>query len=113
MFTSCRFLLVFKQKAAFLCAKRPAGMRPTKVINDKGARQYIGDSSHDPDRYRLGAMYLCYKDYRFGVNSERVRNYWQNHVAHGDGLGFPIFRVMDNKVQFYSTFQTKNSFTTW
>jgi RHS repeat-associated protein len=93
----------------------PAGFRKTDAIANDGRTGYVANGGFDPDKYRLGAMYLGYKDYRFGINSERVRNHWQNHVAHKDGKagGFPIFRVMNNDVQPYSTFQTKNPFTTW
>jgi RHS repeat-associated protein len=91
----------------------PAGFRRSDAIPNDGRTGYVAHDGFDPDKYRLGAMYLGYKDYRLGVNSERVRNFWQNQVAHKDGKAFPIFRVMNNNVQPYVTFQTKNPFTTW
>ena len=72
-------------------------------------KQYIEDVT----QLRFGAMYLGYKNYRFGENSEAICNFWQNHLIHKDGLTFPIFKVIDNEIYSYNIYQTRNMFTSW
>lgn len=43
--------------------------------------------------FRFGGLSIGYKNYRVGVTNEKIRNYFQNHVAHNDGIKYPIFRI--------------------
>lgn len=82
--------------------------RVADVIN--GTKTYISGTS---DKYRAGIFYVGYKNTRVGINSERVRNLFQNKLAHGNGRIFPIFRVLNNSVRPYISTQSNNPYTTW
>ena len=66
----------------------------------------------------MGAMYLGYQNHRFGANSEQIRDFWQNHLAHHDGYPTKnhwrgIFEVLPGLTSAYYSYQTKNPFTSW
>lgn len=79
-----------------------------RVINVGG--QYAGENA---SRYRLGALYAGYKGYRYGVNSEKVRSFIQNKVAHTAIAYQPWFKVRDIKTTGYFQYQSPNQFTSW
>lgn len=83
-----------------------ANGRETYVLNDKG---------DDPNQYRAGIAYVGIGPFRYGVNSEKVRNSLQNRFAHdflcqGDS---PYFKVLDRPCQSYFYFGTGTGNTLW
>lgn len=75
-----------------------------------GLDTYVSGSA---DKYRAGIFYFGYKNMRAGINSEKVRNLFQNRLAHKNGRVYPIFRVLDNSVRPYLSIQSNNPYTTW
>lgn len=74
---------------------------------------YIESNGNDPDKYRFGGLYFGYKGYRVGVNSEGVRNFFQNRLIHDGVTNSPHFRVLDNKWKPYFGHYTSNPYTSW
>jgi RHS repeat-associated protein len=79
-----------------------------------GRKQYV--ESGTP--YRMGALYIGFGNTRVGVNTEGVRNFFQNQVAHKNGYvtstgGLPIFKVLNISDKPYIHRQTSNPFTSW
>lgn len=65
-------------------------------------------------KHRLGAIYGGYKGFRAGWNSEKIRNVFQNNLAHGRGYTHPLFEVLKVKgAPYINYYQTRNRFTTW
>lgn len=67
------------------------------------------------ERYRLGAAYFSYKNYRIGINSDRhVRHTFQNRWIHNSKFAAQrAFEIIDFRNKPYFQYQTKNMFTTW
>ncbi len=63
--------------------------------------------------YRYGIDYYQVGIFRLGRNAESVRNYWQNHKAHGDGDRFPIFPVLNSEVKSYFQAGSYDQFLLW
>ena len=83
-----------------------ANGRETYTINENG---------DDPDRYRAGIAYVGVGPIRAGVNSESIRNFFQNRFAHdflcrGDS---PYFKVLDRPSQGYFYFGTGTGSDLW
>jgi RHS repeat-associated protein len=75
-----------------------------------------GLKTGDADMYRLGALSLGYKGQRIGWNSEKIRNYWQNHIAHNKIKPQGYIRVLPQGLpgSFYSeTVRFTNSYSLW
>lgn len=64
-------------------------------------------------RYRLGAAYIGWGNYRVGVNSEWIRHGIQNVLAHRWISPQPAFQMLSNKWIPYLQYQTVNQFTSW
>lgn len=64
-------------------------------------------------KYRLGAAYIGWGNYRVGVNSEWVRHAIQNVAAHRWISPQPAFQMMSNSWLPYFQYQTINQFTSW
>ncbi|REC49537.1 polymorphic toxin type 23 domain-containing protein [Chryseobacterium pennipullorum] len=64
-------------------------------------------------KYRLGAAYVGWGNYRVGVNSEWVRHAIQNVLAHRWISPQPAFQMMSNSWGPYLQYQTVNQFTSW
>ena len=83
-----------------------ANGRETYTLNENG---------DDPDRYRAGILYVGIGPIRAGVNSESIRNFFQNRFAHdflcrGDS---PYFKVLDRPSQGYFYFGTGTGSDLW
>ncbi len=66
------------------------------------------------EKYRLGAAYVGYGNYRFGINSDKhVRHPIQNHLAHSWISPQPGFEVLSRRISPYAQYQTKNPYTSW
>jgi hypothetical protein len=74
--------------------------------------QLIRTYKEQTAQYRLGAAYVGYKNIRVGGNSERVRKFFQNDLAHGNEK-IPIFQVLNNNVNPYFQYGTRYRYTTW
>jgi RHS repeat-associated protein len=64
-------------------------------------------------QHRAGIFYLGYKDLRIGGNGEPIRNFFQNKLAHGNGYGYPLFRVLNTPSSIFLNYQTSSRYTTW
>ncbi|WP_199120773.1 polymorphic toxin type 23 domain-containing protein [Pedobacter sp. ASV28] len=62
--------------------------------------------------YRVGALILGIKNYRFGANSEHVRHAVQDRVIHGM-IGNAGFRNMLWNWRGFSQFRSRNMFSSW
>jgi hypothetical protein len=92
--------------------------RPNSMID--GFHTYDGEHAND---FRLGAAYFGYQNYRFGFDSESIRNAIQNKFAHdkiqhgqdilNNPYGSKHFGILSNDVKPYINYQTRNPFTTW
>lgn len=73
--------------------------------------QYAGINA---SRYRLGASYFGYGNFRLGVNSEGVRHLIQNKFAHTINAQ-PWFEVLDSRFpsKLYSQYRTNKAYTLW
>ncbi|MDR3235433.1 MAG: hypothetical protein LBT48_01740 [Prevotellaceae bacterium] len=69
------------------------------------------------DDYRMGALYVGYKSYRAGVNSEWVRHYAQNIFAHNalkPQPGFLFVNLNKNKDwNPYFSYKSRNPYSLW
>ena len=75
----------------------------------------LSDNGDDPDRYRAGIAYVGVGPIRLGVNSEQIRDFFQNKLAHdflckGDS---PYFKVLDRPSQSYFYFGTGTGGNLW
>lgn len=69
----------------------------------------------EADAYRLGALSVGYKGYKVGVNSEYVRDVFQNWFAHKILSPQPGFRMLSNNWNGYFQYNTPmiNKATLW
>jgi hypothetical protein len=70
----------------------------------------------DRDIFRLEALSLGYKGQRLGRNSEGIRNFIQNRVAHSalSNPDIPYFPVQQNiKWNSYFRIGTSNPYSLW
>jgi hypothetical protein len=81
--------------------------RTTEMID--GNKTYNSGTS---DYYRAGILYAGYGNYRFGVNSEGVRNLIQNQVIH-QSIGSPYFKVLNINRTSYFQYSTRNPYSLW
>ena len=76
--------------------------RETKLIN--GREHYVENIYGDnPDKYRAGIFYVGVGPFKFGRNSERIRNTFQNrfahdYITHGES---PYFLWLDRDPEWY------------
>jgi hypothetical protein len=75
--------------------------------------KYEGTYEEKTPQYRLGALYVGYKNFNIGTNSENVREFIQNRCAHGNGCWFPVFEKLNSNWRFYGNYQTKNPYSLW
>lgn len=66
----------------------------------------------DADRFRLGALYVGYKTYRLGYNSESVIRAGIQNGFH-DIMNFPRFRVLDIPGRLYYGSYSTNPYSLW
>jgi hypothetical protein len=84
------------------------------VIGNYGERYPNGYVNEKGTKYKLGALYLSYGNYRVGINSDRfVRHPIQDHFAHNLGPTQPGFQSLCDSILFYIQYQTRNKFTSW
>lgn len=75
----------------------------------------ISANGDNPDEYRAGLLYVGLGPFKIGVNSEQVRNFFQNKFAH-DLLcqsSSPYFKMLDRPTQTYFYFGTETGSTLW
>ncbi|GEM50898.1 hypothetical protein EB1_06880 [Empedobacter brevis NBRC 14943 = ATCC 43319] len=67
------------------------------------------------NKYRMGALYIGYKNYRFGIDSDRhIRHTIQNRWIHNSKFAAQrAFEVIDFSTKPYLQYQTINKFTSW
>ena len=90
----------------------PGGASPGGKYNKKTEKYNGIYKGVNASKYRTGVLYLGYRNYRIGYNSEGVRNFFQNTLIH-DNLGMPRFEKLDIKGSAYYQYQFNTPFTTW
>jgi hypothetical protein len=70
-------------------------------------------SNPEADKYRMGILSLSYKGFNVGVNSEHVRDAFQNWFAHKMVSPQPGFRMLSRTWNPYAQFRTNNGFSRW
>jgi RHS repeat-associated protein len=90
--------------------------RRTYIDSSNGRETYtIGANGEDPDAYRAGVLYFGIGPIRLGYNSEGIRNFFQNRLAH-DWLcskDSPYFKMLDRPGNFYFHFGTNTGNSLW
>lgn len=72
------------------------------LVNEKGPR------------YRMGAAYFGFKDYKIGTNSEWIRHAIQNVAIHGTFIANQrMFEMQSGNWGGYFQYKSSNIFTTW
>lgn len=84
-------------------------------IGNYGERMPNSLVNEDGPRYRMGAAYFSYGNYRVGINSDRyIRHAIQDHFAHNwIGEKQPGFESLSNSFSPYLQYRTGNIFTSW
>lgn len=82
-------------------------------VDEYGMRHRHGAAFEVGSQYRMGALYLSYKGFRAGVNSEHVRHAIQNVLAHHLISPQGSFQNTSWDWRPYSQYQTSNPFTSW
>jgi RHS repeat-associated protein len=89
------------------------------TLNNKGekiggvyTKNKYGDN---PDTHREGILYAGYGNYRFGINSEKVRHVIQNKIAHDFLMGSKSghFRILNTPTTGYFHYGPTNPFSLW
>lgn len=75
----------------------------------------ISANGDDPDEYRSGLLYVGLGPFKIGADSEKVRNFFQNKLAHDILCGgdSPYFKVLDRPGQTYFYFGTGTGSSLW
>jgi RHS repeat-associated protein len=81
-------------------------------IDSYGAKYKRGYVFETGPSYRLGVLSLGYKNYRFGVDSEKVRHAIQDVTIHGM-IGDAGFRNMSWQWLGFGQYKTTNNFSSW
>ncbi len=87
--------------------------RASEIID--GHDTYVPWGIFDPDKYRAGVLYMEFGNFRIGRNEERIRQYFQNELAH-DKLTkgeAKWFRVLDIDPTWYFYFGSGTGNTLW
>lgn len=74
-----------------------------------GKEYYNGGTA---DQYRAGVFWVGFGAIRVGVNSEGIRNYWQNEKVH-DPAGIPRFTVLKRKPELFFYFGSGTGGSQW
>ncbi len=79
-----------------------------------GIRYNFGLVDEQGPRYRLGAAYIGWGNYRFGIDSDKyVRRPIQNILAHDLISAQPGFEVLSRGIKPFFQYKTRNQFTSW
>ena len=86
-----------------------------RCIGNYGERMPNDLVNEDGPRYRMGAAYIGYGNYRVGINSDRyIRHPIQDQFAHNwIGEKQPGFESLSNSIVPYFQSRTTNIFTSW
>ena len=86
----------------------------TNPYYKEGIRYNFGLVKEEGNRYRLGAAYIGWGNYRIGIDSDKyVRRPIQNILAHDWLSPQPGFEVLSSGIKPYFQYQTRNQFTSW
>lgn len=95
------FVGIIKSKKTFYYSVNGACL-PHNYVEEKGKR------------YRVGAAYIGWGNYRIGIDSDKyVRRPIQNILAHDWLSPQPGFEVLSSGKKPYFQYQTRNQFTSW
>ncbi|MBB6237541.1 RHS repeat-associated protein [Pedobacter sp. AK013] len=87
-------------------------------IDDKAGRSKKGAklglwNNPDADKYRLGILSIGHKGFNMGIDSEYVRDAFQNWFAHKIVSPQPGFRMLSKTVAPYAQYRKFNPYTLW
>jgi RHS repeat-associated protein len=76
----------------------PNRNNPDNIDNINGHDTYVANNGYDPNQYRQGVFYFRAGPFRFGRNSEKIREVFQNRFAHdfmtgGDTKWFEVLNL--------------------
>ncbi len=91
-------------------AWKDPGHPGTEMFPD-GHLHYVAQDGTSPDKYRAGVAYLSIGGFRFGRNSEAIRNYVQNEQIHSR-VGAPYFTDLGGDEPYWY-FGTGTGNTLW
>lgn len=84
------------------------------ILGKYGEYYKYGFVNERGEKYRMGALYMGYKNHRIGGNSEWVRHYIQNVAIHGTFIAAQrMFEMQSGNWNGYYQYRTSNNFTTW
>ncbi len=96
------------------------GPRTNQKIKSSRNGLYFKTYDCEDHQWRMGAVYIGFNNYKFGLNSEIMRNWIQNEQIHDrfgkDANHEPIskhFEVMDTRMRLYFNNSSKNGFSLW
>ena len=75
-----------------------------------GRKTYVSGTSN---KYRLGLLSVGWNGFQIGTNSENVREFFQNRLAHKNGTSSPVFKKLNSKYLPGMSYRTHNPYTTW
>ena len=87
------------------------GDRNTEMIDNHNT-YVLGNNGENPDKYRAGVFYVGLGSIKLGWNSEGIRNCFQNELIH-EPCGYPYFKVLDIRPQFYFYYGNSTGNTLW
>jgi hypothetical protein len=107
-------LFTGERKESSYTSHDPAEMEKGLQIGRFGEKMPYGYVEEEGSRYRMGAAYIGWGNYRIGIDSDRyVRHPIQNIGAHGIISPQPGFEVLSGGIKPYFQYQTINPFTSW
>jgi len=90
------------------------GSAATSTTSGEGSEYPYGYyKGGDVDKYRLGALSLGYGQYRIGLNSEYIRNVFQNQFAHKVCKPQAWFKKLSTSWDPYFYYGTTNRYSLW
>lgn len=107
-------LFTGERKESSYTSHDPAEMEKGLQIGRFGEKMPYGYVEEEGSRYRMGAAYIGWGNYRVGIDSDRyVRHPIQDIGAHGIISPQPGFEVLSGSIKPYFQYQTINPFTSW
>ena len=92
----------------------PGLLKSNRIFEDidgDGFNEYTSGTANDPN-LRAGVLSVGVGMFRFGRNSETIRNFFQNEFIHKN-INSPLFSKLDIDPSWYFYFGTGSGNTLW
>lgn len=87
---------------------------PQNPYVSNGINYYNGLVQEKGSKYRLGAAYVGWGNYRIGIDSDKyIRRSIQNRLAHDIISPQPSFEVLSGRINPYFQYKSRNQFSSW